>query len=376
MGNLTAIDYTRGNLRILDQLALPHVTTYVDVKTVQDGFDAIKSMTVRGAPAIAIVAALALAVDLNTRHTAESFKSEDEARTFIVESLKHLYKSRPTAVNLGDAVNKLTKVVEGAKENVVTAYLEAAEAMLIADVADNRAIGEHGKKWLLAQQEDSATPVSVLTHCNTGSLATASYGTALGIIRSLHADGKLKHAFNTETRPYNQGSRLTQYELITENIPSTLITDSMAAALMRTRGKEENLRAVIVGADRVAANGDTANKIGTYGLAVLARTHGIKFIVAAPATSIDLNCPSGDHIPIEQRPESEMLTVRGPVVEGGEVKAEKVETVSLAAPGARAWNPSFDVTPAEWVDAVVTERGVCEKGPDGKFDLTKFLAEN
>lgn len=177
----------------------------------------------------------------------------------------------------------------------------------------------------------------------------------------------LTRQYCTETRPYNQGSRLTAYELVYENIPATLVTDSMAAALMRM---EPSIRAVVVGADRVAANGDTANKIGTYSLAVLARQHGVKFVVAAPTTSIDLHTASGEAIVIEQRPPGELVAVRGNAVRAdGSVDTERVETVSTAAAGIGVWNPSFDVTPASLIDAIVTEKGVFEKGPDGVFDL-------
>ena len=217
------------------------------------------------------------------------------------------------------------------------------------------------------------TPISVLTHCNTGSLATSGHGTALGIVRSLHKEGLLRHAFCTETRPYNQGSRLTAFELVHENIPATLITDSMAAALMRTRGDGENIRAVIVGADRVAANGDTANKIGTYALAVLARHHGLKFIVAAPRTSIDLATASGDDIVIEERKAEELTRVRGPVVkDDGTVDTGRVRTVATADQRVGVWNPAFDVTPNELIDAIVTEAGVVVKDDQGRFRLMRI----
>lgn len=218
-------------------------------------------MTVRGAPAIAIVAALSLAIEL--KHLPHNyFSTTQDSISYVVKKLDYLEGSRPTAVNLFEATAKLRKLVQQkSSENasgVLEAYIVAAEQMLIDDVNDNRAIGEHGAKWLISRNP-SLPKFKVLTHCNTGSLATAGYGTALGVIRSLFAAGTLEHAFCTETRPYNQGSRLTAYELVFENIPATLITDSMASALF----KKENgmIRAVIVGADRVARNGDTANKV-------------------------------------------------------------------------------------------------------------------
>ena len=210
------------------------------------------------------------------------------------------------------------------------------------------------------------------------SLATAGYGTALGIVRSLYGKGLLEHAYYTETRPYNQGSRLTGYELLHDGIPCTLITDSMAAALMQKLHSEgDSLAAVIVGADRVALNGDTANKIGTYALAVLARFHGVKFVVAAPRTTIDLATPSGKEIVIEERPPDEMLSVKGPQVltgSGTAIDIKNITSISTAALGTQCWNPAFDVTPAELIDAIVTEVGVAEKNDQGKFDLQHLFS--
>lgn len=211
--------------------------------------------------------------------------------------------------------------------------------------------------------------MSLLTHCNTGALATAGHGTALGIIRSVHAAGQLKHAFCTETRPYNQGSRLTAFELSYENIPSTLITDSMAAALFQRRKAAMNIVAVVVGADRVVRNGDTANKIGTYQLAILARHHGLKFIVAAPTTSIDMATAHGDQIVVEERRAEELTQISGAVVEADGTVSAKTARVATADQRIGVWNPAFDVTPHELIDAIVTERGVVEKGTDGEFDF-------
>lgn len=201
-------------------------------------------------------------------------------------------------------------------------------------------------------------------------MATAGYGTALGVIRSLNANASLMRAFCTETRPYNQGSRLTAFELVHDKIPATLITDSMASALLRLKGHSEHIAAIVVGADRVAANGDTANKIGTYQLAITARHHGVKFLVAAPRTTIDLRTTSGADIVIEERPGREMTMVKGPRFDGVDLDLTSPEVVSIAADGIDVWNPAFDVTPAELIDGIVTEVGVVEKGPDGKFDLT------
>ena len=215
------------------------------------------------------------------------------------------------------------------------------------------------------------------------SLATAGYGTALGIVRSLQARNSLKHVFYAETRPYNQGSRLTGFELIHDGIPATLITDSMAATLLHLKRDSENIAAVVVGADRVATNGDTANKVGTYALAILARYHNVRFLVAAPRTTIDLNTKSGKAIVIEERPPQEMTIMKGPRVRWNEdngykagpmtVEKENIEAISIAAEGTQTWNPAFDVTPAELIDGIVTEVGVVEKGEDGRFDLDKVF---
>lgn len=252
---------------------------------------------------------------------------------------------------------------------VVDVYQARAEDMLDADVADNKNIGKFGAEWLLKAGAGKER-ISVLTHCNTGSLATAGYGTALGIIRSLWSSSSLIHAFCTETRPYNQGSRLTAYELVHERIPATLITDSMAAAIMQMK----KIDAVVVGADRVVANGDTANKIGTYQLAILARYHGVMFVVAAPTTSIDMKTAHGKDIHIEQRAWHEVVKTSGPRVDGIEgdrlvLVLDNVHTVSTAAHGIGVFNPSFDVTPAELIDAIVTEKGVAVKDAEGRFHL-------
>ncbi|SMR57650.1 unnamed protein product [Zymoseptoria tritici ST99CH_3D1] len=372
---LEAIRYQPGSLQILNQLKLPHQEEYDHIKSAEDGWHAIKDMRTRGAPAIAIVAALALAVELQTTTTSDH---AEEVTAFILEKLNYLVTSRPTAVNLADAAGKLKKIVDTASNaegadgaSVKKAYCDAAAEMLVADVADNRGIGKHGAEWIT--KSAGGGKVSVMTHCNTGSLATAGYGTALGVIRSLHANGSLQHAFCTETRPYNQGSRLTAFELVHDKIPATLITDSMASALLRLRGPSERIAAIVVGADRVAANGDTANKIGTYQLAITAKYHGVKFLVAAPRTTIDLATKSGNDIVIEERPGKEMTMIKGPRSDGVDLDLSRVETVSIAAAGIDVWNPSFDVTPAELIDGIVTERGVVEKGADGKFDLASVM---
>ena len=381
---LQAIQYTPGtatgpaSLKVLDQLLLPHHTVFNSVVSCEDGFDSIKQMRVRGAPAIAIVAALALAVELSRSRSLPS-----DVSGHIIERLQYLKKSRPTAVNLSDAVQKLSKIVSQASiqyndsNQVVQQYIQAAEHMLVSDVSDNKAIGLHGAQWILDNTHAGRTkvqnpdqPLNVLTICNTGSLATAGYGTALGVIRALHGGGHLTTAYACETRPYNQGSRLTAYELVHDQIPATLITDSMAASLLHREGQK--IAAVVVGADRVAANGDTANKIGTYSLAVLARYHGVKFLVAAPRTTIDLATTSGSDIIIEERPAQEVTRIRGPQITADGSLSESV-SISIAADGIDVWNPAFDVTPAELIDGVITEVGVVTKA-DNRFDFTAIFA--
>ncbi|KAL5121922.1 S-methyl-5-thioribose-1-phosphate isomerase [Pleosporales sp. CAS-2024a] len=378
---LQAIKYSPGRLEILDQLKLPHAQEYHHIYSSTDAWHAIKDMRTRGAPAIAIVAALALAVELtNTKLSPVA----EQVCVFITEKLDYLVTSRPTAVNLADAAGKLKNITshavtkEGATGDLVRdAYVQAAEQMLVDDVSDNENIGKHGAEWIINKNSQAGNkgPVSIMTHCNTGSLATAGYGTALGVIRSLHASGHLKHAFCSETRPYNQGSRLTAFELVHDSIPATLITDSMAAALLRLRGGSENIAGIVVGADRVAANGDTANKIGTYSLAILARHHGVKFLVAAPRTTIDLKTKSGADIVIEERPGKEVTLVKGPRHDGVTLDLGVVETVSIAANGIHVWNPAFDVTPAELIDGIITEVGVVEKDSNGVFHLDQVFKD-
>ncbi|KAL5768489.1 hypothetical protein ACOSP7_015036 [Xanthoceras sorbifolium] len=358
--SLQSICYKRGSLQLLDQRKLPLETTYLDIRNATDGWLAIRDMVVRGAPAIAIAAALSLAVEV---FNLDAFSGTSaDAASLLGEKLEYLVSSRPTAVNLSDAATKLKEIVSKAAatasdpSTVFQAYIEAAEIMLEDDVASNKAIGSYGAKFLHHQLKDSQR-VSVLTHCNTGSLATAGYGTALGVIRALHTEGLLERAFCTETRPFNQGSRLTAFELVHDSIPATLIADSAAAALM----KDGRVGSVIVGADRVAANGDTANKIGTYSLALCARHHHIPFYVAAPLTSIDLSLSSGQDIIIEERSPKELLNTRGGLGE------------QVAASGISVWNPAFDVTPANLIAGIITEKGVITKTREDTFDIKDFV---
>ncbi|XP_003389526.1 PREDICTED: methylthioribose-1-phosphate isomerase-like [Amphimedon queenslandica] len=333
-------DKEEGKLSILNQLLLPDVSLYEEINTVQDAWDAIKNMKTRGAPAIAIVGALSIAVELKKRN----FLSLSELSSFVNESFSYLQSARPTAVNITEAAKRFSEITQGLVERIKDPkkacdilYKNLYE-MLQEDISTNTSIGRNGAEHILTQY--SGGDVTILTHCNTGSLACAGYGTALGVIRSLQEKGRLKQVYCTETRPYNQGSRLTAYELVTEGIPGTLICDSMAACLM----KERHVSAVVVGADRVVANGDTANKIGTYQLAVVARYHGIPFYIAAPFTTIDFSISSGSEIVIEERKKEEMICFAGK---------------RIAPEGINCWNPAFDVTPGELITGgIITERGV------------------
>ncbi|KAL1300856.1 hypothetical protein HN51_045500 [Arachis hypogaea] len=357
---LQSICYNRGSLQLLDQRKLPLETIFLDIKDSTDGWNAIRDMVVRGAPAIAIAAALSLAVEVSNLGSFNG--SPGDAASLLQSKLEYLVSSRPTAVNLSDAATKLKEVISKAAatsseaRSVFQAYIEAAEIMLEDDVASNKAIGSYGAKFM--QQQMEKQKLSVLTHCNTGSLATAGYGTALGVIRALHSGGVLERAYCTETRPFNQGARLTAYELVHDKIPATLIADSAAAALMRA-GRVD---AVVVGADRVASNGDTANKIGTYSVALCAKFHNVPFYVAAPLTSIDLSLSSGEEIVIEERSPKELLNTRGGLGE------------QVAASGISVWNPAFDVTPAGLIHGIITEKGVITKMSSADaFDIKAFI---
>eukprot|EP01097_Dermamoeba_algensis_P011725 TRINITY_DN9206_c0_g1_i1.p1 TRINITY_DN9206_c0_g1~~TRINITY_DN9206_c0_g1_i1.p1 ORF type:complete len:383 (-),score=94.58 TRINITY_DN9206_c0_g1_i1:1140-2129(-) len=324
-------------------------------------------MKVRGAPAIAITAALSLAVEAHSR--LGSFGTLTEATEFVCHSWETLKTSRPTAVNLFQAADRfialskeeLQKNPSGSRDaadSFLRLYIKEAKNMLEADVAANKAIGRHGLEAIqkyYQEKKGKTEKYRLLTHCNTGSLATAGYGTALGVIRATHENGLLEHAFCSETRPYNQGARLTALELVHEHIPSTLVCDSMVSFLL----KKKDLSAVVVGADRVAANGDTANKIGTYAIAISCQYHGVPFYVAAPTTTLDVSITDGSQIHIEERPAKELTHVFGQ---------------QMAADGIGVWNPSFDVTPASLIEGIITELGVIYKDPNTKsFNIPQFL---
>nr|WP_207754888.1 S-methyl-5-thioribose-1-phosphate isomerase [Desulforadius tongensis] len=324
-----------GVLKILDQTKLPEKIEYIEAEDVKTVADAIKRLSVRGAPAIGAAAAYGMVIGAN------SIKEKDKEK-FLAELEKigyELASTRPTAVNLRWAIDRMmNKVRDGHDldiDGIRELLLEEAHKIFCEDLEANRRMGEYG-------QELIPENARIITHCNAGALATAGFGTALGVIRAAHRAGKNIEVFADETRPLLQGARLTAWEMMQENIPVTLITDNMAGYLM-AQGKVDM---VIVGADRITANGDVANKIGTYGLAVLAQAHGLPFYVAAPTSTIDMGLASGNQIPIEERHFEEVTTVGG---------------TRIAPPGVKVWNPAFDVTPNELVSAIITERGVVQK---------------
>ncbi len=318
-------------LLVLDQTALPSAERFVRCRSAGEVAAAIRTMQVRGAPAIG--AAAAYGVVLAAREA-----GSDRARwlTRLEAASADLLAARPTAVNLRWAIERMMAIParfpQASVPDLQDALLAEAHAIAEEDVRTNRAIGEHGAALIRPGER-------ILTYCNTGSLATVDYGTALGVIRTAHRQGKRVHVYVSETRPFLQGARLTAWEVLREGIPATLITDNAAGWLMRSGAIDR----VIVGADRIAANGDTANKIGTYGVAVLAREHKIPFYVAAPLSTIDLDTPDGDHIPIEERNSREVT---------------HVGASQLAPAGAHVWNPAFDVTPHHFIAGIITERGI------------------
>jgi methylthioribose-1-phosphate isomerase len=323
-----AIRWTGVALQLLDQRLLPHQHVYQVLSDVQGVARAIAGMMVRGAPAIGIAAAYGVVLAARDRYAA----SPTTWRQDMNEDLELLRTARPTAVNLSWALSRMRRRAACAEADPVPSLLEEALAVHNEDIQGNYRMGEFGAALF-------ERPGGVLTHCNTGALATGGYGTALGVIRSAYAQGRVTRVFVDETRPWLQGARLTAWELVQEGIPVTLLADSAAAHLLRGGG----VQWVIVGADRIAANGDVANKIGTYGLALAARFHGVPFMVVAPTSTIDLSIETGAGIPIEQRAAAEVLSLGGR---------------AIAASGADAWNPAFDITTADLIDAIVTERGV------------------
>lgn len=344
------IEFEGGKLRVLDQTLLPEQAVAVELETLAAVENAIRTLKVRGAPLIGVSAAYGMCVALRDA------RSAGEAREMGREAARRLAKTRPTAVNLFWALERMSTVLAGLSGRDWRERLEA-EARAIHDEtrAQDAAMAEHGRSLLPEGGESTKAEIHithVITHCNTGPLATGGLGTALGVLIQGHrALGNL-HVYVDETRPRWQGAHLTTWELDASGVPHTLICDNAAGALMRT----ETIHSVWVGADRIAANGDTANKIGTYSLAVNARHHGVPFYVVAPSSTVDLSLDGGGGIPIEQR-------------DPGEVSAPGGRRI--AAQGSPAWNPAFDVTPAALVTAIVTERGIHRGHPE--YDLRKEL---
>jgi methylthioribose-1-phosphate isomerase len=329
---IQTLEWTGQGVRFLDQTKLPTEETYVTCTTHEQVADAIRNMVVRGAPAIGVAAAMgiALGVENSKAVTVGELNREFDQICGIIG------QTRPTAVNLFWAIRRMQEKFERGRiqpiSQIKQALIEEAQRMHAEDIAANQAMGRHGATLMPASG-------GVLTHCNAGALATAGYGTALGVIRAAVERGKKIHVYADETRPFLQGARLTAWELMKDGIPTTVISDNMAGAMMQ----QGRIGAIVVGADRIAANGDVANKIGTYTIAILAKEHGIPFYVAAPISTVDLECPDGAGIPIEQRNPKEVTHIAGR---------------QMVPDGVAIENPAFDVTPAKYVAAIITEKGI------------------
>jgi methylthioribose-1-phosphate isomerase len=328
------LEWTDAGVRFIDQTRLPTEEVYVTCRDYREVATAIRDMIVRGAPAIGVAAAMGVALGVRN----SSAKSVAALRPEFDEICTTLAATRPTAVNLFWGIrrmrDRLEELADAPVDEIKRSLIDLAQQMYAADIAACQALGRNGAVLLPSSG-------GVLTHCNAGALATCGYGTALGVIRAAVEAGKQIHVFADETRPFLQGSRLTAWELLKDGIPTTVISDNMAGVMM----KQGKIRAVVVGADRIAANGDVANKVGTYTVAVLAKEHGIPFYVAAPWSTVDMATADGEHIPIEQRSPREVTHLAG---------------IQIAPDGVRVENPAFDVTPHRYVTAIITERGVAE----------------
>ena len=334
MDTIRAVSWSEGCVRLLDQRLLPSKCEYIEFHDVNSLAQAITDMVVRGAPAIGIAAAYGVVLAARDAYRAD----RENWHQSISKDLESLANARPTAVNLQWAINRMRKKFSVINDNPEEILLNEAIAIHEEDIAANKVMGELGATIIASSEK-------ILTHCNAGALATGGYGTALGVVRSAYGAGTLKSVYSSETRPWLQGARLTAWELQHDHIPVTVIADDAASYLL----KQGQVKWVIVGADRIAANGDVVNKIGTYALAVSARHHGVNFMVVAPTSTIDLSTPTGSDIPIENR-------------NAGEIT--RFHDVEIAPANVDAWNPVFDVTPVELVDVIVTEKGVL-RPPDG-----------
>jgi methylthioribose-1-phosphate isomerase len=332
---IKTIIWKNNTVVLIDQRALPLAERYVNCKSYKEVISAIKDLTVRGAPAIGVAAAMGVA--LGALHLPSLSPKDFRRKLFAI--CDEIAQARPTARNLFWALQRMKKIFDRTKHSsqrdLVDELVNEAKRICSEDIEINRQMGKYGSKII-------ADGDNILTHCNAGALATAGYGTALGVIRAAHEQDKKLHVYVDETRPVLQGARLTAWELKKEKIPFTLITDNMAGFLMQ----QEKIDKIIVGADRIAANGDTANKIGTYSLAVLACAHGIPFYVAAPQSTIDVSLKTGAAIPIEERRNEEVTHFKG---------------VRSAPAGTKVYNPAFDVTPARFITAIITEKGILTK---------------
>lgn len=325
---IRAVEWKDNHLILLDQRKLPHAEHYLQIYSAEDTAEAIRNMVVRGAPAIGIAAAYGLL--MAARKAFKQYPHDWRAR--LQPDIELLAAARPTAVNLHWALQRMLKALNEQDTDPIHTLMGVAQQIHQEDIEANHQMAALGSELIKPTH-------GVLTHCNTGSLATGGYGTALGVIRAAYGEGKIEQVYADETRPWWQGSRLTAWELMRDKIPTQLICEGAAAHLMKL-GK---VSWVIVGADRIAANGDVANKIGTYSLAVLARFHGVRFMVVAPTSTLDLATASGEQIPLEERSADEILNVN---------------QQRIAAPQVGAWNPAFDVTPGKLVDILVTEKGI------------------
>ena len=331
---VNTLEWTDAGVRFIDQTKLPTEEVYVTCTSYHEVADAIRTMVVRGAPAIGVAAAMGIALGV------KGIKAENiaELRNQFGHICRLMGETRPTAVNLFWAIRRMQRRFEELSgrplAEIRQRMIDEARLMHEEDIETNREMGRNGAILL-------PSAGSILTHCNAGALATAGYGTALGVIRAAVESGRHLHVYADETRPFLQGSRLTAWELMKDGIPTTLIADNMAGHIM-SQGK---IQAVIVGADRIAANGDTANKIGTYSVAILAKEHGIPFYVAAPFSTVDLETSDGSKIPIEERNSAEVTHLGGK---------------QIAPTGVDVRNPAFDITPAKYITAIITERGVAK----------------
>jgi methylthioribose-1-phosphate isomerase len=329
---IQTLEWTDEGVRFIDQTKLPTEEVYVTCKTHEQVADVIRNMVVRGAPAIGVAAAMGIALGVSNSNA----ESSRDLKRDLDQICDVIGKTRPTAVNLFWAILRMQEKFEDIRTRPIPQIkrdlIEEAQRMHAEDIAANQAMGRHGATLLPSSG-------GVLTHCNAGALATAGYGTALGVIRAAVEQGKKIHVYADETRPFLQGSRLTAWELMKDGIPTTVISDNMAGAMM----KQGKIGAIVVGADRIAANGDVANKIGTYTVAILAKEHDIPFYVAAPISTVDLACPDGNGIPIEQRNAQEVTHIGGK---------------QMVPTGVQVENPAFDVTPAKYVAAIITEKGI------------------